>query len=76
MVPFGKIYQCISAYSVEKIWDILIIYGDKHRRELPILHYHEIMVIYPYHFLVVITQFFSSIICINNCIFILTGPDG
>ena len=30
-----------------------------HRWELPVLHYHEIMVIYPYPFFVVTTQFFS-----------------
>ena len=29
-----------------------------HRWELPVLHYHEIMVTYPYPFFVVITQFF------------------
>ena len=33
--------------------------SDKHRRELPILHHHKIMVIYPYPFWVVITQLFS-----------------
>ena len=30
-----------------------------HRWDLPVLHYHKIMVIYPYPFLVVITQLFS-----------------
>ena len=30
-----------------------------HRWGLPVMHYHEIMVIYPYPFLVVITQLFS-----------------
>ena len=44
-----------------------------HRWDLPVLHYHEIMVIYPYPFLVVITQLFSCIIFINDCICILTG---
>ena len=33
--------------------------GQGHRWELPFLHYHKIMVIFPYLFLVVITQFFS-----------------
>ena len=33
--------------------------GGQHRWELPVLHYHKIMVIYPYPFLVVITQLFS-----------------
>ena len=44
-----------------------------HRWDLPVLHYHEILVIYPYHFLVVINQLFSCIIFINDCICILTG---
>ena len=33
--------------------------GYPHIWELPVLHYHGIMVIYPYPFLVVITQLFS-----------------
>ena len=32
---------------------------ETHRWELTVLHYHKIMVIYPYPFLVVIAQFFS-----------------
>ena len=32
---------------------------SNHRWDLPVLHYHEIMVIYPYPFLVVITQMLS-----------------
>ena len=40
---------------------------------LPVLRYHEIMVIYPYHFFVVITLLFSWIIFIHDCICILTG---
>ena len=47
-----------------------------HRWDLTVLRYHEIMVIYPYPFLVVITQFFSCIIFINDCICILTGSPG
>ena len=47
--------------------------GWQYRWELPVLHYHEIIVICLYPFLVVITQFFSWIICINDCICILTG---
>ena len=31
--------------------------GPEHRRELPVLHYHKIMVIYLYPFLVVISHF-------------------
>ena len=44
-----------------------------HRWDLPVLRYHEITVIYPYPFLVVIAQFFSCIIYINDCICILSG---
>ena len=50
--------------------------GDRHRWDLPVLHYHKIMVIYPYPFLVVITQLFSCTIFINDCICILTGSPG
>ena len=48
----------------------------RHRRELPVLCYHEIMVIYPYLFLVIITQLFSWLIFINDCICLLTGSPG
>ena len=48
----------------------------KHKWDLPVLHYHEIMVIFPHHFLVVITQFFYWMIFINGCICILTGSPG
>ena len=41
--------------------------------ELPILPHHKIMVIYPYSCLVVITQLFSWIIFINDCIWLSTG---
>ena len=44
--------------------------------DLPVLRYHGIMAIYPYPFLVVITQLFSYIIFINDCICILTGLPG
>ena len=47
-----------------------------HVWELPVLHYHEIMVIHPYPFLVAITQLLSWIIFINDCICILTGSPG
>ena len=47
-----------------------------HRWELPVLHYQKIMAIYPYPFLVVITQLFSWIIFIHDCICILTGSHG
>ena len=48
----------------------LVAATPNHRWELPVLHYQEIMVIYPFTFLVVITQFFSCIIFINDCIYI------
>ena len=47
-----------------------------HGQELPILHYHEIIIIYPYPILVVINQLFSCIIFINDFICILTGSPG
>ena len=53
--------------------------GDRymgHRWDLPVLRYHKIMVIYPYPFLVVITQLFSCIIFINEFTCILTGSPG
>ena len=43
-----------------------------HRWELIVLHYHKILVIYPYPFVVVITRLLSWIIFINYCICILT----
>ena len=45
----------------------------KHIWELTIIHCHKIMENYPYPFLVVISQFFSLVIFINDCICILTG---
>ena len=39
-----------------------------HIWELPVTHYHKVIVIYPYPFLEVITQFFSCIIFVNGCI--------
>ena len=47
-----------------------------HRWDLPLLHYHKIMLIYPYPFLMVISLVFSWIIFINDCICILTGSPG
>ena len=47
-----------------------------HIWELPVLHYHKIMVIYPYPFSVVITQLFSWIIFTHDCICILPGSPG
>ena len=44
-----------------------------HRWDLPVLHYHKMMVIYPYPFLVIITLLFSCIIFVNDFICILTG---
>ena len=70
-------------------WNVLLHYyrGERskvphhishpyHRWELPVPHYHKIMVIYLYPFLVVVTQFFSCIIFVNDCIFILTISSG
>ena len=47
-----------------------------HTRELLIIYCRKIMVIYLYPFLVVITQFFSCIIFIDDCICILNGSPG
>ena len=41
---------------MERLFILLVI---SHRQELPVLHNHEIMVIYPYNFLVVITLLLS-----------------
>ena len=38
------------------LWDYC---AEQHRWELPVLHYHKIMVIYPHPFFVVINQLFS-----------------
>ena len=46
------------------------------RRELPVLRYHKIFLIYLYPFLVVIILLISCIIFINDCICILTGLTG
>ena len=54
----------------------MLFWSERHRWELPVIHYHKIMVIYPYPLLVVITQFFSWIIFIHGCIRILTGSPG
>ena len=47
----GIIPQSVSVYLVQR---------QSHIWELPILCYHKIMVIYPYPFFVVITQFFPA----------------
>ena len=47
-----------------------------HSWELPVIHYHKILVTFPSHFLVVITRLFSWIILINDCKCILTGSPG
>ena len=49
----------------------LVASSPSYRWELSVLYYHKIMVIYPYPFLVVITQLFSRITCIHDCICIL-----
>ena len=49
-----------TAESVHCYHFLLGMFGTSfvgHRQELPVLHYHEIMVIYLYPFLVVITKF-------------------
>ena len=60
--------ECIIVWLTQYCW--------WYRRELPILHYQKIMVICPYPFLMVVTQLFSWIMCINYCICILTGSPG
>ena len=55
---------------------IFFLYSIMDRLELSILHYHKIMVIYPYPLLVVIIQLLSWIIFINDCICILSGSTG
>ena len=48
--------KIVGRYRMQKSkcwrWLLLVVEGQKHRWELPILHYHKIMSIYPYHFLV------------------------
>ena len=70
---------CFISVS-DEVWCTLLLCsscsGVGHRCELPVIHYHQIMVIYPYPLLVVITQFFYSITFINDCICILTGSSG
>ena len=60
------------AYKNVDVKMISALYGW----ELPVLHYHKETVSYPYPYLVVITQLFSWIIFINDCIFIFTGSLG
>ena len=43
-----------------------ILRYTSHRRELPILRYHKLMIIYPCPILVIINQLFSCIIFING----------
>ena len=52
LLKIRQVFQCLG-------WQLR---SDKHRWDLPVLSYHEIMVIYPYPFLVVIIQLFSWII--------------
>ena len=51
-------------------------YAPNHIWELPVIRYHEIMVIYPNPFFVVITLMFSETRFINYCICIFTGSPG
>ena len=54
---------CIVSHSVTIsgvcIFDTNDVCPMYHIWGLPVLHYHKIMVIYPYPFLVVMTQLFS-----------------
>ena len=75
----GLIPRVTVALTHARFWASIIFvnhYSDYHKWEWPILHYHKIMVIYPYHFLVAITQLFSCIIFISYFIFILTSSHG
>ena len=62
--------------ALDILSDLFDWLGLRHRRDLPVLHNHEIMVIYPYPFLVVINLLLSCILFINDCICILTGSPG
>ena len=68
----------LNINNIPEEWQSTISHNTtwRHRWELPILHYHYIMAIYPYPFFVVIILFFSWIIFINYCICIFTGPPG
>ena len=62
---------------VFELYSIIKIYlADAHRWYLPVLRYREIMVIYSYPFLEVVTLLFSWVIFISDCIYILTGSPG
>ena len=67
-----NIYQRAGTFddqnNLKDIIDAALLSTLEHRWDLPVLHYHKIMVIYPYPFFVVITQLFSCIILINGCI--------
>ena len=58
---FEKLSTPPNPTKISKESKMLAGSGVNHRWDLPVLHYHEIMVIYPYPFLVVITQLFSWI---------------
>ena len=68
--PEKIIYKCLTDSIVLNLSTV------NHRWGLSVLHYHEIIVIYPYPFLVVITLLFSFIIFVNYVICILTGSLG
>ena len=59
---------CQEQEEIERPWH--------HIWDLPVFHNHRVMVIYPYPFFVVITQFLACIIFINDCKHILTGSPG
>ena len=65
-----------TSYVLVETWEHLKISSATHKWQLTFLRYHEIMVIYHYPFLVVITQLFSGIIFINDYICILTVSPG
>ena len=77
----NKGQSILSLCTIYRVWNTTaLLYAHhqytetgQHRWNLPVLCYHKIMVIYPYPFLVVITQFLSCIIFINDCICILNG---
>ena len=67
----------IDELNHSNCWSIFgLVTGTNHRWVSPVPHYHEVMVIYPYPFLELITLFFSCIIFINGCICILISSHG
>ena len=69
-------YKCMEDDTPTFLLTSLFFLTSDHRWELPVLRYHKVMVIYPYPFLVVINQFLSWVIFINDRICIFTGSPG